>query len=133
MNAAKFIVTYAEFRLVEDDWKEGESLEAADVWTEDVEGQFSSIEEALKRLPFVKSLSADDDIFKTFENDPCGEDDFGRFDADFQANDNACPVKPTAADAELWQRGLRKLFSLHVSVRVKKIADVCRDDVARLA
>lgn len=131
MHAAKFIVLYVEFRLNEDDWKDGETLEANSVWTEDVDGQFSFVSEALKHIPYVDNLiNVGDDVLKTFECDPCHEDDFSRFDADFtiDATNHGVPVPATADAVEQWKLGKKTLFNLHVSVVLRKIGWLCKED-----
>ena len=138
----KFIATSCEFTLHEDDWNEGEGNLIA-CWNEEL-AEADSIVGVLQSVPYldkdyyisnaVKKIVCMQDVF---ENDPCRNRDYHRFDADLTVDIEIDShydggfriIKPTEDKWKQFERGEVKLYSLHVVVHVQKLADLDADDV----
>ena len=134
----KYIATSCEFRLTEDNWKDGEG-ETLSVWGEDVEPA-DTVEGVLKNVNYI-----DRDFFAdnrpliesacnngVFENDPVHEGDYSRFDADLMiyidGDDHI--LKPTKQMYEDFKKGIVDLYNLHICVYIRKVVDLDEDDLA---
>ena len=137
----KFIATSCEFTLHEDDWNEGEGNLIA-CWNEKL-AEADSIVGVLQSVPYldkgyisnaVKKIVCMQDVF---ENDPCRNRDYHRFDADLTVDIEIDShydggfriIKPTEDKWKQFERGEVKLYSLHIVVHVQKLADLDVDDV----
>lgn len=132
--SSSYRATSCEFRLVEDDWNEGESFEPVSVWNEDVNlkrgARAESVKQILANVPYLWCNAGTSDPAKLFINDPCDEGDFSRFDADLQVVINGNDIdKPSPRQLEAWKKGAGKMHSLHITLYVRKLTDLDASDV----
>lgn len=133
MKNCCYHATSCEFRLVEDDWNEGESLDPVSVWNEDVnlkKGRAESVKQLLANVPYLWCNAGTSDPSKLFINDPCDEGDFSRFDADLLVTLRGSAIdKPAAEQLEAWKKGECKMHALHITLYVRKLIGLDASDV----
>lgn len=122
----KFRVRNVEFRVHEDSWKEGEGKLIA-IWTDNDFAAHDTIEAALAEIPYFKEPA------KAWENDPCKEGEYARFDADenidWDFDLNAPETYVSNETIEAWKAGKTMLYAMHACAYVEAISGLTADDV----
>lgn len=122
----KFRVRNVEFRVHEDSWKEGEGKLIA-IWADDNFAARDTIEAALAEIPYFKESA------KIWENDPCKDGEYARFDADetidWDFDRNAPETQISNGKIEAWKSGKTMLYAMHACAYVEAISDLTADDV----
>lgn len=127
----KYFATSCEFTLHEADWNEGEG-KFISRWDEvDCMESAESIEDVLEQVNYLDcDMSGEMSLNEVFENDPCQDKDYGRFDADLLVDINGETItKPTEEKSKQFERGEVKLYALHIRVHINKQADLAEDDI----
>lgn len=127
----KYFATTCEFMLHEDDWNEGEG-KLISRWDEaDCMESADTIEGVLEQVNYLnRDAFGKKPINEVFENDPCQDKEYGRFDADLMVDvDGENIIKPTEEKYKQFERGEVKLYALHITVYIHKQTDLDEGDV----
>lgn len=127
----KFIATSCEMTLHEDDWVQGEGDLISRWDCSDSLKQSDSIKELLEQVPHLDCNFKPVDVLEEFENDPCYDGDYSRFDADLMVDvKDEQIIKVTPEKWAAFQKNECKLYALHVVIYVRKVVGLNVDDVA---
>lgn len=126
----RYYATSCEFRLIEDDYEKGE-LSTISIWNENVNPKKAeSVKDILENVPYLWCNAFGSNVHELFQNDPVEEGDYSRFDADLQVGVNGDDLtKPSDEDIELWKKGEAKIYALHITLYIRKLTDLSKDDV----
>ena len=97
------------------------------IWADGNFAAHDTIEAALAEIPYFEESA------KVWENDPCNDGEYARFDADktidWDFGLNAPEMNVSNEKLEAWKAGEIMLYAMHARAYVGSISDLTADDV----